>query len=405
MKKIILLALVLVLLSMSMPGTQLEATGSCSTNRHVHLGQSIQDAVNSAQSGDTIFVHAGTYYENVVVNKTVSLIGENKHTTIIDGGAVQFDVLYVTANNVTVSGFTLQRGGHDGYPDRRGVYLYSSNNNISNNIIRMNVEGIFVCMSNNNIFKNNSIHANTRNGIWLFSSSNNIITGNTIANNGKYGMILQGVCSSNRIFHNNFIRNRNENLHVATTGVCVNHWDNSYPSGGNYWSDYNGTDLFGGSFQNVTGGDGIGDTLHEIDVNNRDNCPLLGIFSDFNATPEYNVQTICNSSISDFRFNGTAINFDVTGEDETTGFCRICIPKALMNYTYKVFVNGTEVPYTLLACSNRTHSYLYFTYDHSTQEVMIVPELPAWTSMLLTLVVLAVSLVVYKRRLVKTPIR
>jgi len=75
-----------------------------------------------------------------------------------------------------------------------------------------------------------------------------------------------------------------------------------------------------------------------------------------------------------------------------------------MNETYTVFVNGTEVPFNLLPCSNSTHSYLYFTYNHSTQEVIIIPEFPTWTSMLLILIVLTVVIAIYKRRLLKTPI-
>jgi len=125
----------------------------------------------------------------------------------------------------------------------------------------------------------------------------------------------------------------------------------------------------------------------------------MGMFCDFNATSEYSVQTVCNSSISDFQFNGTAICFNVTGENDTTGFCRICIPRALMNETYKVFVNGTEVQCTLLPCSNSTYSYLYFNYDQSTQEVIVIPEFPTWTSMLLILIVLMIAIAIYKRRL------
>jgi len=64
----------------------------------------------------------------------------------------------------------------------------------------------------------------------------------------------------------------------------------------------------------------------------------------------------------------------VTGEDGTRGFCRICVPTTLMDYPYKVFVNDKEVPHTLLPCSNSTYSYLYFTYSHSTQQVIIIPE-------------------------------
>jgi len=110
---------------------------------------------------------------------------------------------------------------------------------------------------------------------------------------------------------------------------------------------------------------------------------LLGseeAFTDFSVHWEeetYHVTTISNSTISDFEFNGTAICFNVTGIDGTTGFCRICIPTALMNDTYRVYVNSTEVPCTLLPESNTTHSHLYFTYNHSTQEVVIIPEFPS----------------------------
>jgi len=175
------------------------------------------------------------------------------------------------------------------------------------------------------------------------------------------------------------------------SGSCsINEWDNGLE--GNYWSNYTGTD---------SDLNGVGDIPYVIDENNQDNYPLMGSFSDFNATLEYHVQTICNSSISDFQFNGTAICFNVTGKDGTKGFCRICVPTALMNDTYRVFVNGTEVSYRLLPCSNNTHSYLYFTYNHSTQEVTIIPELPTWASMLLVLILLTFATIVYKRRLPK----
>jgi hypothetical protein len=175
-------------------------------------------------------------------------------------------------------------------------------------------------------------------------------------------------------------------------------WDDGYPSGGNYWSDYNGTDLLSGRDQNETGRDAIGDTEYFIDGNNTDNYPLMGMFSDFNATSEHHVQTVCNSSISDFQFNGTAICFNVTGENDTTGFCRICIPTTLMNGTYKVFINGTEVSYNLLLCSNETYSYLYFNYTHSTQEVIIIPEFPSFLILPLLMIATILAVIVYRRK-------
>ena len=150
--------------------------------------------------------------------------------------------------------------------------------------------------------------------------------------------------------------------------------------------------------------DGIGDSSYEIDSMNTDHYPLMGMFSDFPATLEeetYHVTTACNSTISAFQFNGTAIIFNVSGEDGTIGFCRILIPTALMNATYKVFVNGTEVSYTLLPFSNSTYSYLYFTYNHSTQEVIIIPEFPSLLILPLFMMATLLIVIFYRRQLKK----
>ena len=66
----------------------------------------IQEAINNAADGDTIFVRSGTYYENVVVDKAVSLTGENVEGTVIDGGG-SGSVVMIAANGVNVSGFTI----------------------------------------------------------------------------------------------------------------------------------------------------------------------------------------------------------------------------------------------------------------------------------------------------------
>ena len=131
---------------------------------------------------------------------------------------------------------------------------------------------------------------------------------------------------------------------------------------------------------------------------NKDNCPLVGIFSDFNATSEHHIQAISNSTISDFKFNSARISFDVTGGNGATGFCRICIPRVLMNETYRVFMNGTEVSYSLLSISNSTHSYLYFTYDHSTQKVIIIPEFPSFLILPLFMMATLLAVIVYRRK-------
>jgi hypothetical protein len=130
--------------------------------------------------------------------------------------------------------------------------------------------------------------------------------------------------------------------------------------------------LHSGLFQNVTGSDGIGDTPYVIDANNTDDYPLMGMFSDFSVAEGVDVQIVSNSTVSDFQFNGTAILFNVSGTNGTTGFCNVRIPTSLLNGTLTVLVNETQVQYSLLPSSNSTQTYLHFTYGHSTEHVIIM---------------------------------
>ncbi len=256
-----------------------------------------------------------------------------------------------------------------------------------------NVEGILLAFTSNSKITGNNL-ANHGAGIYLWSSPNNTLSGNNVTNN-DYGIVLVS-SPSNDVFHNSFANNPTQ----AYTESSNNIWDEGYPSGGNRWSDYNGTDIYSGPYQNETGSDGIGDSGHTVDPNNIDQYPLMGTYNSFNASPEQTVQTISNSTISSFSFNfhDTTISFNVSGQTDTAGFCRICILTALMNDTYRVFVNGTEVTYTTLPFSNSTHVYLYFNYTHSTQTVTIVPELPSPLILPLIMMATLLALTAYRRK-------
>ena len=159
----------------------------------------IQEAINGASGGDTIYVLNGEYRENVVVNKTVSLIGESESATIIDGRGVG-TVVHVVANNVTVRGFTIQHGSSGFHYDYgySGIQLYhSSGGNISHNIIRYNYVGIFLQASGNNALTENSAYGNTYDfaakGDRLAHFTNYVDTSNTV--NGKPIYYLVGESS------------------------------------------------------------------------------------------------------------------------------------------------------------------------------------------------------------------
>jgi parallel beta-helix repeat protein len=249
----------------------------------------IQQAINAASRWDTIYVKSGTYYENVVVNKIVFLVGEDQDTTIIDGSNAG-NVIEVTADNVTIRRFTLRKSGFG----NSGILLNKVENCIiSMNSITENWYGMELGFSANNSIMENSISNNTQ-GIYLRdSSANNTIYSNEITNNGvglfiffeieiTWSVSLEDTLNMhNSIYHNNFINNTNQ---VSTPKELLNKWDDGYPSGGNYWSDYEGDDFYRGPNQDKHGRDGIGDRPYVIDKNNHDNYPLMHPWGSRQAT-------------------------------------------------------------------------------------------------------------------------
>jgi parallel beta-helix repeat protein len=310
----------------------------------------------------------------------------------------------LSGNNVTSSQmFGIVLGSPQGYPD------FSSNNNIlsGNNIADTHYYfGIWLISSSNNTLVGNNVTANFKDGISLsYSSNNNTLFGNNVTANNDYGIELQYNSSGNNIFHNSFVNNKNQVYSEDSNNI----WDDGYPSGGNFWSDYDGTDLLNSVNQDETGSDGIGDAPYAIDLNNTDRYPLTGMFHSFNVSwvdSGHIVDLISNSTISGFDVgilsledpNARIISFNVTGKNDTVGFCRILIPTALMDGTYRILVNGTEVPSNLLQCSNSTHSYLYFNYTHSTQEVIIIPEFPSFLILPPFFMATLLAVITYKRK-------
>jgi len=341
----------------------------------------IQEAINHANPGDTVSVSAGTYYENLSIDKNLTLTGENRETTILNGGGCCG--IEAISTNVTITGFKILNV-------TTGIYVEQSNGSmISHNDITASQRGIWLYYSNNSIVSDNVIHDVAWRGIVLCGgSSENTIILNTVRDCGN-GIVLSG--EGNFIFHNNFINNGNQTGFIPS---FYNAWNDTYE--GNYWSDYNGTDA---------NQDGIGDTPYLIDENNQDNHPLMGMFSQFEITKQaqtYTVTTICNSTITNFAY-GTPytgeISFNTTGLEGTEGFCRIVIPNALFDHNYTILVDGSP-PLTQkeLPLSNSTDIYLYFTFANTTHSIIIVPEFP--TMFILSIIVLGIptALVIIKRR-------
>ena len=153
-------------------------SGSRGNTLYVGSGQTysgIQAAIDAANSGDTIRVYDGTYLENVIVDKTLSLIGNGTTKTIIDGDG-SGDVVLLKSNWVNITGFKIiNSGSEDLFPtvdagiDVDNVdFVTIKNNNCSNNLY-----GIFNYKSNFTTIENNTCSNNTLDGIYIYLSDNN----------------------------------------------------------------------------------------------------------------------------------------------------------------------------------------------------------------------------------------
>ncbi|MDO9537100.1 MAG: Ig-like domain-containing protein [Thermoplasmata archaeon] len=146
--------------------------------------------------------------------------------------------------------------------------LNVTNGRLSNNTIFSSANGIVLFNSSCDIAQNN-ISGNADCGIQIINAFNSTIFNNTIYNNTLGLNVTDSIGYS--IYNNNFMNNTLQ----ANDPMGMEYWDSGYPGGGNYWSDYSGTDNFNGPSQNWIGGDGIGDTWYPIGAVIHDRYPLM----------------------------------------------------------------------------------------------------------------------------------
>jgi len=443
----------------------------------------IQQAIDAASAGDTIQVDRrsgesqSVYYERLVIDKELILVGESRETIIIDGGGTG-TVIRIQADNVEIRGFTIRNVDQkysgiraNGYSyvtianntiekSKYGISLLNSNyntatqnllfnnsaagislsesvgNNISDNgvsegaygiklsstnatfvvnntvadtsygiyladssndtvdkntLLRNGVDGIFphashdIIVSNNeisesaygiqlyssdtitvldndatdndygiylvysgpsNTIENNTISRNTW-GVTLYGSSGNTFKGNMLSYN-TYGVDPVLESNNNLLYHNNFVENIVEQ--VVWNPNCVNTWDNGYPSGGNYWSDYTGTD---------SNEDGIGDTAYIIDPMNKDRYPLMNP-----GGPVHDVAVINITPSRASTYVGNIVNITVVAKNEGTVTENITLTAMFENITLGITGTiGTQMILNLDPEENSTLTFEWNTTD------------------------------------------
>jgi len=242
-----------------------------------HTFEQIQDGLEYAKDSDIIFVRNGEYVGNLFVENSVKLIGEQREKTIIKSGKHN---IWIFSDGVTIKNFTII----DSSRYFSGIYVTSSENTISHNLIYDNYDGILLDNADGNLIVDNRIFQNyDRNiriefsdsgkifsnyigsggyGIYLWSSSENRIFDNVL-DHCEWGISLGDFCFDNTMYHNTLIENAYGNGFDESEN---NEWDNGYTIGGNFWSDYDGVD---------EDNDGIGDRPYELSEEAIDRFPFM----------------------------------------------------------------------------------------------------------------------------------
>ena len=319
---------------------------------------------NIAENGDGVYFHSSK--KNILVNNKFSNDGlhvfESYENTVENNTVNSKPLIYYEG----VFSYTISQAGQ--------VVLVNCNNMMVENLNLSNTTmAIQLWRTNNSIIRDNNILANGY-GIFIGRSSNNRIFRNDIKVN-SLGVYLY-YSLDNKIFHNNFFNNK---IKHAQSDYGSNIWDNSYPSGGNYWSGYTGYDVYSGPGRDQLGSDGVGDSPYTIDVLNKDRYPFMAPINFFDVGvwngESQKVYVVSNSTISNFQLNATKkiISFNVAGE-AGFGFCRVTMPipinEELWGGNYTVLIDGKRVE--TRNWTDAENTYIYFAYEHSELEVTIL---------------------------------
>ncbi len=206
----------------------------------------IQDAIDNASNGDTVFVYnySSPYIENIVVDKSIDLIGEDRESTVIDGGE-SGNTIEITSNNSVIRCFSIIKGTYGIYLDANCEY-----NNFINNTIEENSVGIYLydeCKWNT--FDSNIIENNTGDGIHLHYDGGsgredndfNSFLNNSVSFNSGDGIDIGSTCSGNVLDGNEFDSNGGFGVRLFQLDNYINRSNTVLGESIHYFYDVHGT--------------------------------------------------------------------------------------------------------------------------------------------------------------------
>jgi parallel beta-helix repeat protein len=244
--------------------------------------KNIQDAINVSLVNSSIFVFNGEYHEKLMINNSVTIVGEDANNTIINGNKARH-VILIEGHFVNISGFTIMNSS---VPTGNGMFINTDKNTISNNIFTKNSHGILMQHAIDNRIQGNKFYNISEYGMYLISNSDyNDISHNIYVDNYN-GLRIKG-SRRNNVTYNIFIDNKAKNIYLCCGAVnnfvfsnilsndtysdnYDNYWDNRFNSG-NYWEAYHLESQ--GAYDNDS--NGIIDTPYSLtQIRHNDNFPL-----------------------------------------------------------------------------------------------------------------------------------
>lgn len=305
----------------------------------------IQDAINDSTHGDKVYVYSGVYYEELIINTSISLIGEDKYTTIIKLNKSYFggdhNIISIFASSVTVNGFCIQNGYNGVQINEHPLPKTSHENNISGNIFKGCGGRAIELYSNNNTISDN-IDNSTRNGGIDIDGYDNIISRNTISNLNWYGIRIRRH-SMRTIVSNNNISNCVEGIQLLGCNEnIISHnilRDNSY-----------GLTFYNCPYENIVtdncffndgffvSEDTIGNTISNNTVSGK---KILYVENESDIVIEEDVGQLIivhckNVTVKDFNISNVSVGIQLIMSD----YCKVT-KNRLTDNLYGIFIHGS----------------------------------------------------------------